>query len=280
MYYTRFHTREICITRDLIRGRYVLHAISCKGDMYYTRAHARVICITRDLIQGRYELHAISYKGDMNYTRSRIGGYMYYTRFHASEICITRDHMWWRYVLHAIVCEGDKYYTRSRASKICITRDLIRGEICITRDLVWGRYNTHDLNQWRYHARDIFIKCDSVRWCYVLHAIFCGGDMFTLDIMRWGYVYARSYMREICITCDNLLFEGDARWLVLLYQTIKSCVNIDRTQCAAVNRQVTITYTDDSHQVIRSPKHYILPSLNKCHFCLNEAWRIHEQGPM
>jgi len=56
MYYTRYNAIEICIKRDLIQGRYVLHAISWEGDMYYTRSHGREICITRDLIQKRYVL--------------------------------------------------------------------------------------------------------------------------------------------------------------------------------------------------------------------------------
>jgi len=71
MYYTQSRVNDICITRDDLRGKYVLHVISFEGDtyntrsraeeiMYYTQSHRRVLCITLDIMRCRYVLHAIS----------------------------------------------------------------------------------------------------------------------------------------------------------------------------------------------------------------------------
>ena len=121
---------------------------------------------------------------------------------------------------------------------------------------------------------------------YVLHTISWEGDMYctrslarticiTLDIMRWRYVlhaivyegnmhYTRSHAREICIARDLM------RGRCSLISTVISKKGMRLYRPNAKRGRKQLSY-DDIHQVIESLKHYMLPSVDQCHLCLNET---------
>ena len=56
MYYSRVTKREICITVESRRGKYVLQLSHEEGNMYYSRFTKREICITIESRRGKYLL--------------------------------------------------------------------------------------------------------------------------------------------------------------------------------------------------------------------------------